>query len=301
MARRRRRGHRPGRDGSARAAGACLHPRHPRRRAAAQRPAHRRHPDGPGRPAGRARRRRSGSSAGSQPSREAPHPGQWQPGGRTPAERKHMAQRCTADSRAVRRRPRRRRRGSSRPTGSGGSGAESESGVHGAPAASTARGPVGEAVAAGADTRTDSASERQERARRHDGVDRRTVRTAGQRQGRASSVIAIAGPARAPAGQQRPGRQRARALTSVARAASRTGRQYRDDDSAAAAAGPLPRPAARNGRPAGSGYGDAEPVIREDDVLVPVAGILDVLGQATPSSAPPATWPAPTTSTSRCP
>ena len=201
---------------------------------------------------------------------------------------------------------RRRRRGSTRPTGSP-TDAGSESGEAGQPAASNGTVPVEEAVAAAADTRTDPESrtdterqdrpERQDRDRQDRGNQDRQDRQGnqqGQRDRQQGQRDRQQGD-RQQGDRQQGDRQQGERQQGERQQGDRQGNgqgpnqggqagqpgqggEYGDEFGGSRRRGRYRERRPRNGRPGGQGgYNDAEPVIREDDILVPIAGILDIL------------------------
>ncbi|HEX4016349.1 MAG TPA: transcription termination factor Rho [Frankiaceae bacterium] len=180
---------------------------------------------------------------------------------------------------------RRRRRGSSRPTGSPqDSGSESDSDEQ-APASSNGSVPVEGAVAAASDTRTDSRQERQ-----GGGQDRqdRQQGERGQQGGQRDRNQQGQRERNQQQGERQPGernqqqgeRQQGERNPNQNQGGQNQGGQNNDYDEYGGSRrrGRFRERRPRNGRPAGQGgYNEAEPIIRDDDVLVPIAGILDIL------------------------
>jgi transcription termination factor Rho len=195
---------------------------------------------------------------------------------------------------------RRRRRGSSRPTGSPeDAGSESGAGEHAHPDAANGTGPVDgadSAIAAAADTRTDTRPDRQERQERQDrtgGQDRQQGdrNQQGQRdrsqQGQQGQQGDRNQQGQRERNQQGDRNQQTQTQTQNQNQGGGQGNgqgngQNNDygDEFGSRRRGRFRERRPRNARPGGGpggGYNEAEPVIREDDVLVPIAGILDIL------------------------
>ena len=198
---------------------------------------------------------------------------------------------------------RRRRRGSSRPTGSpGDSGTDSsqpsETGQAAGQTSSNGSASVEGAVAASSgsatDTRPDTRPERQERQGgrqrdqqgqrdRNQGQDRNQDRQQGQErnqdrnQDRQDRNQGQGNQQRQPAnGQGGQDRQQGNGQGQGGQGTSES--EFGDDFNGSRRRGRFRERRPRNGRQGGQGgYNEAEPVIREDDVLVPIAGILDIL------------------------
>jgi transcription termination factor Rho len=174
--------------------------------------------------------------------------------------------------------PRRRRRGSSRPSGGPDSSSESGSDEAVQPAAVNGTGPVDEAVAAAADTRTDTGSERQERSDRPDRGQDRQDRQRNQQGQRDRQQGDRQQGDRQQGDRQQGDRQQGNGQGPNQGGQSGQGGEYGDEFGGSRRRGRYRERRPRNGRPSGQGgYNDAEPVIREDDILVPIAGILDIL------------------------
>jgi transcription termination factor Rho len=243
----------------------------------------------------------SGSSAASQPTLDA---GPRANGAATPERQQPESNGAAAGSEAgsAPEASRRRRRGSTRPTGSpADAGSEAASGEPAQPAASNGTGSVEEAVAA-ADTRTDSDSrtdpgaERQERPERQD-RDRQDRQGNQDRQDRQGNQQGQRDRQQGQRDRQQNERQQGDRQQGERQQGDRQqgerqqgdrqqgngqgpgqGTEYGDEFGGSRRRGRYRERRPRNGRPGGQGgYNDAEPVIREDDILVPIAGILDIL------------------------
>ncbi|HEX4430505.1 MAG TPA: transcription termination factor Rho [Frankiaceae bacterium] len=196
---------------------------------------------------------------------------------------------------------RRRRRSSSRPTGSPeDAGSESASDEQAQSATRNGTGPADDAsgaIAAAADTRTDTRPDRQERQDRQDrqGGQDRQQGDRGQQGQRDRNQQGERGQQNQSQGQRDRNQQGDRAQQGDRNQQGDRGQQNQnqgqggqnqggqngdyDEFGGSRRRGRFRERRPRNGRPAGQGggYNEAEPIIREDDVLVPIAGILDIL------------------------
>jgi transcription termination factor Rho len=165
--------------------------------------------------------------------------------------------------------PRRRRRGS-RPSGSP-QDADTQSDA--ASSEGESNGTVEGAVAA-SDTRADTGSDRQERQERNQ--DRQGDR--GGQQGQRDRQQQGQRDRQQNNGQGGNNNGQGQGQSNQGQGQGNQGGEYADDFTGNRRRGRYRERRPRNGRPAGGpGYNDAEPVIREDDILVPIAGILDIL------------------------